>query len=324
MGRKINYKFNPETLSYHKIEHTIKHKLAIALKYLATGLVFAVIITIIGWTFINSPKEKMLKREISELKMQYSILNDRLDEITNVLEVVQDRDDNIYRIIFEADPIPTNIRKSGLGGENRYAKFQGFNNSELIVNTTKKLDQLSKQIYIQSKSYDTILLLAKNKQNMLASIPAIQPISNGKLKRIASGFGWRIHPIYKKRMFHTGLDFTAPIGTKIYSTGNGVVRLTQNSKRGYGNHVIVDHGYRYKTLYAHMSKITVNPGQKIHRGDVIGYVGNSGTSTGPHLHYEVWKNNVKINPINFFFEDLTPAEYEQVIELSSKANQTFD
>jgi murein DD-endopeptidase MepM/ murein hydrolase activator NlpD len=201
--------------------------------------------------------------------------------------------------------------------------LEGFDNSALITETTKKMDKISKQIYIQSKSFDELFTMAKNKANMLVSIPAIQPISNTDLKKVASGFGWRIHPIYKTTKMHTGMDFSASVGTEIYATGNGVV-VSSNEDRGYGNNVIINHGYGYQTLYGHMSKIIRKPGQKVNRGDLIGYVGNSGSSTGPHLHYEVIKYNKKINPINFFYNDLSPAEYERMLEISSQSNQSFD
>jgi murein DD-endopeptidase MepM/ murein hydrolase activator NlpD len=197
-------------------------------------------------------------------------------------------------------------------------------NSEIVVATTERLDRLTKKLVVQSRSFDEVITLAKNKEAMLASIPAIQPVSNEKLTRVASGFNWRIHPIYKVRHFHTGIDFTAPRGTEIYATGDGVVEDVTSKGRGYGNHIIIDHGFGYQTLYAHMSKFKVRKGEKVKRGDVIGYVGSTGTSTAPHLHYEVIKNGEKINPMNFFFNDLSPEEYEKVIELSSQSNQSFD
>ena len=264
------------------------------------------------------------KREVEQFVLQYDILNSRSDQISKILKDLQERDDNIYRVIFEAEPISDPVREAGFGGINRYKKLLGFNNSQLVTETTKKLDKISKQLYIQSKSYDDVFEMAKNKADMLASIPAIQPISNKNLTRVASGFGIRIHPVYKTKKLHTGMDFTSPKGTDIYATGNGTVVEIKKSKRGYGNHIIIDHGYGYKTLYAHLSKIKVWKGQKVKRGEVIGFVGNTGTSIGPHLHYEVIKNGRKINPVNFYYNDLTPLEYEKMIDISSRINQSFD
>ena len=245
-------------------------------------------------------------------------------QIEIVLDDIQQRDDNIYRTIFEADPIPKSIRKQGFGGVNRYKKFAGYSNSDIIISTTKKIDQLTKQLYLQSKSFDDIINLTKDKSKMLASIPAIQPVSNKQLSRMASGYGYRIHPIYKTRKMHAGMDFSAKTGTEIYATGDGVISKVRRSKRGYGNHVKINHGFGYETLYAHMSKYIVRKGQKVKRGEVIGYVGNTGTSVAPHLHYEVHKNKRKINPVNFYYNDLNPEEYEKMIEISLQSNQSFD
>tara|TARA_B110000196_G_scaffold141052_1_gene122138 strand:- start:1021 stop:1857 length:837 start_codon:yes stop_codon:yes gene_type:complete len=274
--------------------------------------------------FFDSPKEKRLKDEIYNLTSQYYVINNNMKQIEIVLDDIQERDDNIYRTIFEADPIPNSIRKQGFGGVNRYKKFEGYSNSKIIINTTRKIDQLTKQLYLQSKSFDEIINLAKNKSEMLASIPAIQPVSNKNLSRMASGYGYRIHPIYKTRKLHTGMDFSAKTGTEIYATGDGVISKIRRSKRGYGNHVKINHGFGYETLYAHMSKYIVKRGQKVKRGEVIGYVGNTGTSVAPHLHYEVHKDKRRINPVNFYYNDLNPEEYEKMIEISSQSNQSFD
>jgi hypothetical protein len=321
---KIRYRYNTKTLAYERAELNFKHKLLRVLSYLATGTVFAGITVFIAFTYFDSPKEKRLKREIEQLNYQYEVLNKKFDEVSLVLGDLQDRDDNIYRVIFEAEPIPDNLRKAGFGGVDRYKELEGYDNSELMMETSKKLDKISKQLYIQSKSFDEVVKLASRKSEQLASIPAIQPISNKDLKRFASGFGYRTHPIYKTQHFHTGIDFTANIGTEIYATGDGTVERADAEAHGYGHHVVVNHGFGYETLYGHMSKIKVRPGEKVKRGDIIGYVGNSGTSTGPHLHYEVIKNNDKINPINFFYNDLSPAEYQLIIQLSSKSTQSFD
>jgi murein DD-endopeptidase MepM/ murein hydrolase activator NlpD len=294
------------------------------LTYVLVGLFFAAIIISLAYTFIDSPKELSLRRENAQLRQQYQLLNRDLDQLADVLEDMERRDDNIYRQILEAEPIPQNVREAGIGGVNRYSQLEGFKNSELVINTNRRLDSIAKRMYVQSKSYDEVVDMAKNKEEMLASIPAIQPVPNKNLRRMASGYGYRIHPIYKVRKMHWGMDFSAPTGTEIFATGDGKVKRIISSRRGYGNHIVIDHGYGYETLYGHMSQIDVRRGQKLNRGDVIGLVGNTGTSSAPHLHYEVWKDDQKINPANYYFNDLSPEQYDLMIELSSHANQSFD
>ena len=321
---KIKYYYDTKTLSYKPIESTGIDKFKKFIVYLTSSAILAFFTLLIFFQYFDSPKEKRLKGEINHLLSQYEIINNDLEKIELVLDDIQNRDDNIYRTIFEADPIPTSIRKQGFGGVNRYKKLSGYSNSDLIINTSKKIDQLTKQLYLQSKSFDEIIELAKNKSKMLASIPAIQPVANKDLKRMTSGYGYRIHPIYKTRKMHYGMDYSAIVGTEIYATGDGVISKVKRSKRGYGNYVKINHGFGYETLYAHMSKYIVKKGQKVKRGEVIGYVGNTGISTAPHLHYEVRKDNKKINPVNFYFNDLTPEEYEKMLELASQPNQSFD
>lgn len=292
--------------------------------FLSASAFFAAIMLIAFFNFFDSPKEKMLIREIDNMTLQYELMNQKLSQISAVLDNVQDRDDNIYRVIFEADPIPKSIRKAGMGGVNRYEKLDGYTNSELIISTSQKLDQIAKQLYIQSKSFDEVIELATKKSDMLASIPAIQPVTNKELKRLSSGYGRRIDPYYKKPKFHYGVDFSAPKGTPIYATGNGTIKKTKKSRRGFGNHLVIDHGYGYESLYAHMQKYIVRKGQKVKRGDLIGYVGNSGKSTAPHLHYEVHKDGRKVNPAYYFHNDLTPEEFDRMLELAAQENQSFD
>ncbi|MEP7265897.1 MAG: M23 family metallopeptidase, partial [Bacteroidota bacterium] len=314
---KAKYYFNTNSLRYEKVVVSFRKRALRVLGWLATASVFGSITILLAYSYLDSPKEKQLKRELNQMQLQYEILQQRMNLASNVLSDLAKRDDQVYRVIFEAEPINESVRTAGYGGINRYKELEGYNNSELMTTTSRKIDQLSRQLYIQSKSYEEVFDLAKKKNELLASIPGIQPVANKDLTRIASGFGYRIHPIYKTSMMHEGLDFTATIGTEIYATGNGVVEKTEAFGRGYGNNVIINHGFGYKTLYAHMSKFNVRQGQRINRGDLLGYVGNTGSSTGPHLHYEVWKNGTKIDPINFFFNDLTPEQYEKVVEIAS-------
>lgn len=321
---KVKFYFNTKTLKYEKVQMRVWDRVKQLLSYLAAGLVFATITIFLAYSYLDSPKEKQLRRNIEELSYNYEILNRKLGQLNFVLEDLQKRDDNIYRAIFEAEPIPDEIRKAGFGGADRYKELENLTNSDLILQSTQKLDRIAKQMYIQSKSFDDVIKLVKNKEQLMKAIPSIQPIDNKDLKRLASGFGWRTHPIYKISKFHTGLDFTASTGTPIYAASDAIVEIADAEARGYGNHVVLDHGYGYKTLYGHMSRFTVKPGQKINRGDIIGYVGNTGTSSGPHLHYEVIKNGDKINPINFFASDLSPEDYAAMLEMSEINNQSFD
>jgi murein DD-endopeptidase MepM/ murein hydrolase activator NlpD len=320
---KIKYKYNHHTLEYQKVRVTFKDNFFKLLSYLAAGIVFSTVIILLAYNFLDSPKEKMLKREIKQYELRYEIMNDKLNVISKVLEDIQNRDDNIYRVIFEADPIPNTVRKAGFGGVDKYAKLEGYKNSDIIIETTKKVDKITRQLYIQSKSFDDVYALAKNKTQMLACIPAIQPISNKELTRIASGFGMRIHPIYKTMRMHTGIDFSAPVNTPVYATGDGIIGPSDSQLTGYGIVCVIDHGYGYKTLYAHLRKTIVRPGQKVKRGQIIGFVGNTGLSIGPHLHYEVRKENRPLNPIHYFYNDLTPEEFQKVIEISSRVNQAL-
>lgn len=322
--KKAKYYYDKKSLSYKRIEKTWKHRLKNISVFMFASTFFGLIMVFAAFNFFDSPKEKMLKRELDKLKLQYELMDKSLNQISAVLENIKDRDDNIYRVIFEAEPIPNSIRKAGIGGVNRYKDLEGYDNTEILVSTVKKIDQISKQLYIQSKSFDEVIEMAQRKSDMMASIPAIQPVKNNELKRIASGYGRRIDPYYKKLKFHYGVDFSAPKGTPIYATGDGVVAKTKRSKRGFGNHVVIDHGYGYESLYAHMTKYTVRNGQKVRRGDIIGYVGSSGKSTAPHLHYEVHKDGKKINPAYYFHNDLSPEEFDRMLELSSQENQSFD
>jgi len=321
---KVKYRFNPESLSFDKVRTSFQAWAIKAFTFFTASIVISVLYYIIFSYFFDSPKEKSLKRENKQILIQYEIMEKKLNQVSKVLDDFQNRDDNIYRIIFEAEPIPKSIREAGFGGINRYEELERLTNSEMVVDIAKKLDAISKRMYIQSKSYDEVIEKAMNKESMLACTPAIQPISNKTLSQISSGFGWRIQPLYKVREFHPGQDFAAIIGTPVYATADGVVEKVESSFHGYGNNIIINHGFGYKTLYGHLNGFAIKEGQKVKRGTTIGYVGNTGMSTGPHLHYEVIKNNEKINPINFFFNDLTAEQYDQILKLSNNAGQSLD
>ncbi len=319
-----NYKFNRKSLQFEVVKVSIKTKILNILGIVAAGMVFAAVVIFLAYTFLDSPKEKMLKREIAQYKLQFKLINERLDKYDAVLADLADRDDNIYRVIFEAEPYPSEVRKAGFGGADRYEKLEGYKNSDLMIQTTKRLDQIQSQLVVQSKSFDEVYEMARNKTKMLACIPAIQPVNNKDLKRLSSYYGYRTDPIYKVRKFHPGIDFSAPTGTEIYATGDGVVKQITHSRRGYGNRLIIDHGFGYETAYAHIHEFKVRKGQKVKRGQLIATVGNTGKSTAPHLHYEIMKDGKRINPIYYFFNDLTPDEYDKVLELSLRPTQSLD
>jgi murein DD-endopeptidase MepM/ murein hydrolase activator NlpD len=321
---KVKYYFNSSNLKYERVRISLKKRLLRVLGFLTTAVVFGAVIVVILWNVVDSPKEREMKRQLDDMSLQYEMLKQRTEQAEAVLSDIQERDNTIYRVIFEADPIPSSVREAGYGGVDRYNGLKDYYNADLITEVTMQVVKLSKQLYIQSKSFDEVFNLVKNKSQMLASIPAIQPIANKDLKYIASGYGWRIHPIYKTEKMHSGMDFTAPVGTPIHATGNGTVEKVEFDGRGYGNNVIVNHGWGFESLYGHMSKISVRSGQKINRGDLIGFVGSSGASTGPHLHYEVRKGGNPVNPANFYYNDLTPEEYEKMMELASRPGQSFD
>ena len=323
---KVKYYYDSETLAYKKIKRKRGRRLGIAfLGILGTFLAgFLLLVIYLNIPMIETPKEKALKRELQNMQLQYGVLNKKMDQIQDVLVNVEDRDNNIYRLYFEANPIPEEQRKAGFGGINRYKNLEGYDNSKLIVETNKRIDILTKQIVVQSKSLDEIAVLAKEKEKLLTSIPAIQPVKNENLKRIASGYGWRTDPFTKVKKFHNGMDFSAPRGTPIYATGDGRIERADNRATGYGNHIRMNHGYGYTSLYAHLYKFNVRVGQQVKRGDVIGFVGSTGRSQGPHLHYEIFKDGVHINPINFYYGHLSPEEFEQILLKAQEENQSLD
>ena len=320
---KVKYYYDADTLSYRKI--TVKK--GEYYKKTVFGVLAAFLIAFIGFIvfsqFIMSPNERAQKRELENLNLHYELLSKRMEEGSSILAQLQERDNTIYRTYFEANPIPDEQRKAGFGGVNRYKYLDGFDNSTMITKLTKEVDVLSKQLVVQSKSLDEIVVLAKEKEKMLASIPAILPVKLKDLTRMASGYKWRMHPILKIRKFHKGMDFTAPTGTPIFASGNGKVIRAQRSAT-FGNVVYIDHGYGYKTIYAHMSKMKARKGQKVRRGDLIGYVGNTGRSVSSHLHYEVHKNDRPLNPINFYYGDLTPEEFAAMQKAAEEEGQSYD
>ena len=323
---KVKYYYDHDTLSYREIKVTNKNRISGVLLFLLASFFFGItsLLILLNSDIINTPSEVAQKRSLENFNLQFDILNKKLGQLEKVIANIENRDNNLYRVYFEASPIPEEQRRAGFGGINRYKDLEGYNNSDLIINTTKRLDILTKQTVVQSRSLEEIESLAKNKASLIEAIPTIQPIKNKDLTRVASGYGYRIDPFTKIRRFHYGMDFTAKRGTPIYATGNGIVKRADNRSSGYGKHIRIDHGFGYVSLYAHLSKYKVRRGQKVKRGDIIGYVGNSGRSVGPHLHYEILKDNKKINPLNFYYGNLSAQEYEALLTQSNQENQSMD
>lgn len=323
MGRK-KYIYNPQTLDFEEYTPSKSRKTSSCLFFIITAGILGYFAMMLVNNVVGTPKERLMAREIEFMKLQYDIINDKIETIDGFLAEMQDRDDNIYRMIFEAEPIPTSVRKAGYGGTDRYDAMNGYDNSSIVKETTKKIDMLESQLNVQSKSFDDVYNMAKNKAKMLACIPAIMPVKDVDIYRISSHYGYRTDPFYKVQKLHCGIDFSGPIGTHIYSTGDGIVEKVTLGNNGYGNNIIINHGYGYKTRYAHINKTHVKVGQKVKRGEYIADMGNSGKSTAPHLHYEVIKSDKAINPVNFFYNDLTPEEYDKIIELSERPSMTMD
>lgn len=320
---ELKYRFNPETLNFERIRVSGMQKFKRTVVALLPGLLLGVAGMFLLAQFVDTQSEIDLKRENQQLAVQYELVNKRLAEIEEVIYDVQRRDDNVYRVIFEADPLPAEVRQAGIGGVNRYKDLEGYANSELIMGTRKRLDQIAKKLYVQSLSLDEVAGLALRKQEMLASIPSIQPIPNEKTM-LSSGFGERLHPILKILKMHEGLDFTSPVGTEVHASGDGRVKVAEYSNSGYGIHVVIDHGFGYETLYGHLSRLKVYAGQRVKRGELIGLSGNTGLSSGPHLHYEVHKSGTAVDPANYLFNSLTPEEYARMLEVSRNASQSLD
>ena len=324
MAKQEHYTFNQLTQDFEVIDTPKSKKvvrfLLVFLAICGVAFLFAILL----FTFFKSPQEKMHARELELMKLQYEILNDRLDNIELLVTDMEQRDNNLYRMMFEADPIPSSVRRSGFSAADRYDGLYGYVNSGQVVSAARKLDVIASQLYNQSLSYDELFELARNKSDMLSHIPAIFPLKETEVKYISSFFGYRPDPIYKVQKFHGGIDFSALMGTETYATGDGVVVEVERSQWGYGNMVTVDHGFGYKTRYAHLQKAAVRRGQKVKRGQLIGFIGDTGKTTGVHLHYEVLKNDVPIDPINFFYNDLTPDEYEQILQQSMLPTQSMD
>lgn len=322
--KKVKYFYNTNTLRYEKLETPLRVTLLRILGFISASLVTALIIVMIAYRYFPSTREKMLQQENDKLKQQYLVLQERTGKLQQQMTELEKRDNEVYRTIFEANPVPDSVRLTEMAKQKEIDLVMSMNSSELENDITNTINNVALRIAYQEKSFNEISSFIKNKEQLLAATPAIQPVSNGDLKRIASGFGYRIDPVYKTVKFHAGLDFTAPQGTPIYATANGVVRTAGNLGNGFGNHVVISHGYGYETLYGHMFRLKVRSGARVKRGEIIGWVGNTGKSTGPHCHYEVHKNGRPLDPVYFFYNDLTPEQFDRLLKLAASSNQSFD
>lgn len=322
---RIKYYYDTETCKYERIKTKTSDVVLNSLGFLVLALLFSVGIVILFNTYFESPKTLQLKNDVKELKYSLESLQNELTILEEVSSSLEYNDNNIYRVIMGAEPITESIRNAGVGGSNRSAKLneRDFEGKDMVIETKNRVDLIKRKLFIQSQSHDELRDLIENKEQMLAAIPAIQPVPNEQLVALASGYGSRYHPVYKVRKMHWGIDFAAPIGTPIYATADGKISLIEVSFKGYGKQIEINHGFGFISKYAHMHEFTVKKGQRVKRGELIGYVGNTGLSTAPHLHYEVERNGKKVNPINYFFNDLTPEEYEKLVELASIENQSL-
>jgi|TARA_R110000737_G_scaffold282322_2_gene288973 murein DD-endopeptidase MepM/ murein hydrolase activator NlpD len=321
---KKKYRYNPKTLAYEEVTNSIPKQILKVLLLVAPSILIGLMLSFLFTKQLSSPKEKRLAREVKVYSKEMKRMNADMALVNRVLKDIEKRDEDLYRVALYADEFPKELRMMGTGGSDKYTELSGLTNSKLLIETAKNLDAAEKRLNAQRLSFKELLVLAKDKEKVLASIPAIQPVRNDDLKRMASGYGWRIDPIYKTSRMHTGMDFTAKVGTEVFATGDGVIEALERNGWGYGQSIVINHGYGYKTRYAHLSAFKVKAGQKVKRGDLIGLIGSTGKSTGPHLHYEVEKNGEKVNPIHYYHSDLTPAQYERLLEMSKNTYKAFD
>src|SRR5690554_70843 len=321
---KTKFRFNPKTLSYEKVRRSIGERILRGFIFIAPTIALSLVFAFFIAYRIDSPKEKALKKELSELKLEFQTVQKRIKLVNQVTEVIKQRDEDLYRTALGASAFPEELRLMGVGGSDAYKPYKSMSNSELLIETFSKLDEVERKLHAQSLSFKELAKLAKEREKRLASLPAIQSVNNKELKRMVSGYGWRIDPVYGTRKMHWGLDFSAEVGTDVYATGAGVIEETNVNSWGYGREIVINHGFGYKTRYAHLSSFLVKRGDKVKRGDLIGLVGNTGKSTGAHLHYEVEKDGHKVNPIDYFHSDLTPEQYEEIVEISKNALKSMD
>lgn len=318
---KSQYKFNPDDINYDKMDDSFRTRFWRVVIYIFGALVLALLINFVYILLFDSPKERIVRRENEELKRQYQNLVERKATVDTVLSEITRTDENIYRLIFETEPADKNTVPNTI---DPYLELQNKTDRQIVFSNSSRLDSMLQKTKQEKLDYDILRIKSEDKMEMLHCVPAIQPLENKDLTRTASGYGYRIHPIYKILKFHRGMDFTAPVGTPVFATGDGIVEVASRSRRGSGNRIVINHGYAYKTVYAHLHELNTRQGRRVNRGDVIGTVGTTGLSTAPHLHYEVLINDEPVNPLNFYFMELSPEDYERMIIISKKSGQSFD
>ena len=321
---KTKFRYNPETLSYEKVSRSLTERIVRGFFFIAPTIVLSLIFGFFIANRLDSPREKRLQKELTEVNQELENWKERLALIEEVTLAMQKRDEDLYRAALGAKEFPEELRLMGIGGSDRYKHLRNKSNADLLIETGKKLDEIESRLYAQSTSFKELVELAKDNESRLANLPAIQPVRNKELRKMVSGYGWRIDPVYGTRKMHWGMDFTGNTGTEIFATGGGVVEEVKTSNWGYGREVVINHGYGLKSRYAHLSAFKVKQGDTVHRGDIIGLMGNTGKSTGTHLHYEVEKDGQKVNPINFMHADLSPEEYEEILNISNNALKSMD
>lgn len=322
---RIKYYYDTETCKYERVRTSTTDILFNILGILSLTLVLSVGLLFVYSSYFESPKELLLKNELREMEFYYKNLSEKVDQMDRILSEMSYRDDNIYRSVLGAEPIDSTVRNGGVGGYDRYAEIRNkkIASRDMILELSQSVDKLRHKVYIESKSQDEVVRLARDKENLYASIPAITPLKSSEISRLASGYGMRIHPIYKVRKMHQGLDFACPVGTPIYATADGTIAKVDFNFSGYGKMVEIDHGFGYMSRYAHLHGFAVYRGQKIRRGELIGYSGNTGLSTAPHLHYEVHVNGNPVNPVYYFFSDLSPEDYDKILKLAAIENTSL-
>jgi murein DD-endopeptidase MepM/ murein hydrolase activator NlpD len=322
--KKIKYYYNTNSLRYEKLETPLRVTLLRVLGFVSAAIVTALILVSLAYRYFPSANEKILKDQNESLKDNYYVLDEKIKKVQEQMGELEKRDNHVYREIFEANPIPDSARAKAMDQQKEIKLVQGMDQENLSTSIVNTLNTLESRIAIQTKSYAEIDGFIKNKEQLLACTPAIQPVANKDLSRVASGYGYRIDPVYKTTKFHAGLDFAAPQGTPIYATANGTIETAGNTGNGYGNHVVINHGYGYHTLYGHMFRVKVRAGERVKRGEIIGWVGSTGKSTGPHCHYEVRRNGETVDPVYYFYNDITPEQYDRLLKLAASSNQSFD
>lgn len=320
---KAFYRYNPTTEQYERVYPGMRQRVAAAIRPYVWAVAVVGVLALAVYSFVETPREKRLRNENDRLRSRVDLLGRRADEAIAVMEDLAERDNNFYRVMMQAEPISDARRYAGLERQRVFDRLDSLPDDRLVVLVRNKLDRLDQMVYSQIKSFDYLAALTDSSKTRITHMPAIQPVPEKYLRTMASGYGARRDPVYGTMKFHEGMDFSAPVGTPVYATADGTVK-TSSWQSSYGNLIEIDHGFNYTTRYAHLSKLIAKAGQKVSRGDLIGLVGNTGKSTGPHLHYEVRYRGAPQNPVNYYFYDLSPEQYDEIIGVAENAGHVMD